>query len=396
MPVVRTSNRYDNRPPEVREARLGATYVRPPQGDPNFFTDPVAATGAAFGHIGDGWDAATGGIGNPFDNFGESDFHATVPPTTPYWNPAVGPGGVINNPNVTPYRDDVREAAFAPDRAAPQTGGVQLGYVPPATGSTIDTSMMDPGNAVTAVGLGNSEGTRAFQTANLLGLGAAAMGAVPSAAEVQQRRATDANLKSNLALAASARGTAANQAAARRTAIDSNTSQQLQAAAQASQLRAQEQAVARQQFTDALGGIRSSDLATAGIGTTVSGQGLQAATAQLGSDTQTGIANLQSGTQQALGQLNADQSIQLANLDAQLRSRGMDDNARIAYLGQLVGIDTTTAEGQQKAQQMYIQAIMQAQQINSGVSLANAGVAPQLLGAGLSAGGAILGAAVGA
>lgn len=380
-------------------------------------------------------DFTSGGLGaapEAVGNIGQNDYRSQVPIVAglPFYNPADPEGSL--NPLTQQYRggyrSQVEQQAFAPDRAVPQAQGVQLGYVPPAAvvqaaaptaapNAQLNAAYMAPGLGVTAGGLVANEQARGLQGGNLGLLTAAATGAVPSAAEAQMQRGLDAGLRQNLALAASARGTGANQVAARRAAIEGNVAAGAQTRGQTAQLRAQEQAQARQQLTSALDTIRAQDLGVAGVGTTLTGQGLQAATAQLGSDTQTGLANLgaqtqtslanlgaatqtgianmQTGAQLAQAQLGADQALQLANLDASLKSRGMDDEARLNYLGKLIGIDTTTAEGRMQAIQILTNASLTSQQINAGITTGNAQVGPQLLGAGLSAGGTVAGAAVG-
>lgn len=352
---------------------------------------------------------------------GQTDYRAQIPQQAgiPIYNPADPEGSL--NPLTQQfrggYRGQVEQQAFAPDRAVPQAQGVQLGYVPPAAvvqaaaptpaaNAQLNTGHMAPGLAVTAGGLVAGEQARGLQGGNLGLLHAAATGAVPSAAEAQMQRGLQSGLRQSLALAASASGTGANQAAARRNAIDANTATTMQTQGVTAQLRAQEQAQARQQLTSALDTIRAQDLGVAGVGTTLTGQGLQGATAQLGSDTQTGLANLsaqtqtnlanlgastqtgianmQTGAQLAAVQLGADQAVQLANLDATLKSRGMDDEARLAYLGKLMGIDAQTAEGQLAVQQMVVNAALEAQRINANIATGNASVGKDFAMAGLS------------
>lgn len=357
-------------------------------GTPSLIEDPLNALAhqTATGVGGGIADAAEW-----FGDLGKSKFVASAPMPNAY--DFKHPGSVDTGYGT--YRQDVQGLAFAPDRAVPQAAGVQLGYVPPAQAAQLNYGAMAPGLGVAAGGLMAGEQARGLQGGNLALLGAAATGQVPSAAEGQLNRGLDAGLRQNLAMAASARGTAANQAQARRNAIDANTSQVLQTQGAAAQLRAQEQAVARQQLTGALETIRAQDLGVAGVGTALSGQGLQGATAQLGADTQTGLGNLQAGTQGAIAQLGADQSIQLANVDAQLKSRGMDDQTRLAYLAQLVGIDTSTQEGQQAFWQLYVDSQMKAQQINAGTAAANAGADTQKFGQVLTLGGTVGGAIAG-
>jgi hypothetical protein len=88
----------------------------------------------------------------------------------------------------------------------------------------------------------------------------------------------------------------------------------------------------------ALAGMRnSSGIALGGVG--------QAQQAAMGDQ-----MNAQGMLTQALGQgRGQDQQMQLANLDAQLRSRGMDDQQRIAFLQQLTGMDAAQLQAKMQA-----------------------------------------------
>lgn len=106
----------------------------------------------------------------------------------------------------------------------------------------------------------------------------------------------------------------------------------------------------------------------AGIGLSGAGMAQQAAMQDQ--------TNAQGLLTQALGQgRGQDQQMQLANLDAQLKSRGMDDQQRIAFLQQLTGMDAAQLQAQMAAYTAASQ--------NKG-----------LLGSLLSAGGQVAGAAL--
>jgi hypothetical protein len=100
------------------------------------------------------------------------------------------------------------------------------------------------------------------------------------------------------------------------------------------------------------------------IGGNMAGQAQQAAlndqaqaNNQLGSllnagrTTDVGMATSQAGLNQqtALQQGQMDQAAKLANMDAQLRQTGMNDQARIAYLQQLTGMDAAQLQAQMAA-----------------------------------------------
>lgn len=106
----------------------------------------------------------------------------------------------------------------------------------------------------------------------------------------------------------------------------------------------------------------------AGIGLAGAGQAQMAAMQD-----QTNAQQLLTG---ALGQARGqDQQMQLANLDAQLKSRGLDDQQRIAFLQQLTGMNAAQLQAQMSAYQTGAQ---------------DKGMAGQLL----TAGGQVLGAAL--
>ncbi len=157
--------------------------------------------------------------------------------------------------------------------------------------------------------------------------------------------------------------------------------QQLQAIASGQQKGAGELAVQRQinsalaaqqaQARMARGGnaaltARESARNSAGLGLAGAGQAQQAAMQDQ--------MNAQGMLTQALGQgRGQDQQMALANLDAQLKSRGMDDAQRIAFLSQLTG--------------------MNAAELQAKTGLYSAGMQDKgIFGSLLSAGGQILGA----
>jgi len=100
---------------------------------------------------------------------------------------------------------------------------------------------------------------------------------------------------------------------------------------------------------------------------------LGAETTRLGAATAAEVAQnnarLQAGSQLALGQLNAQQAVSIANMDAQLRSRGLDDEARFRAMGQLLGIDARTQDGQIQLQRLLAESSIQAQTINANLAV---------------------------
>jgi hypothetical protein len=297
-----------------------------------------------------------------------------------------------------------------------------------ANRSLFDTSYSAPGLGVLAGGLVQSNQDRDLQGGNLVRLNAAAEGAVPSAAEKQTQMGLGQVMRNNLALAASQRGTAANQVEAARNALDNNSNAAIQTNAQGAALRAQEQATARQQVTDALTQGRQQDLQGGQLGLGLTGLGVQAGTAQLGADTTTGVANLNkdttlstaqlgadtqtglanlaknlsmsnaqldAGSREAIAQLGSDTQTRLTNLQSILNSRQLDDTKKAQWLAASMGIDTRTQEGQIQLQQITANIAQWTQTINAQVGAGNAGAKTQYGAAVLGAGGAVAGKAIG-
>lgn len=105
------------------------------------------------------------------------------------------------------------------------------------------------------------------------------------------------------------------------------------------------------------------------------GQLLNSLNAGRGADIGLASTQAQLNQQTALTQGQMDQATKLANMDAQLRQTGMNDQARLAYLSQLTGMDAA----QLQAQMMAYTAAKQS---------------PGVLGSYLQAGGQIAGAAM--
>lgn len=106
------------------------------------------------------------------------------------------------------------------------------------------------------------------------------------------------------------------------------------------------------------------------IGLDVAGQAQQAALqdqqgalGQLGQvvgmgaaqDVQTGLANMDAKNQRVFQQAGLDQATSLADLQARLTARGMDDQASLAYLSQLFGIDQSEMAARMAQDQLRVQ-----------------------------------------
>ncbi len=149
-------------------------------------------------------------------------------------------------------------------------------------------------------------GARNSQEDSLSLMRQAALGNAPSAAAAQQQQGLDSAIKSQQAMAASARGPGGLASAQYNAAANTGALQQ-GAVNQAAQLRAQEMAQARGAYGDAASGIRSQDIQGA-MGQT------QQALAYQGLGQNVGMANLQATGQQ--NQLDEQHWEKQSDLDA--------------------------------------------------------------------------------
>lgn len=194
-------------------------------------------------------------------------------------------------------------------RAAPQAGGIQLGQA----------AQVDPTQQAQF---------RAGQLAQVGQLQAIANGQQAGAGELAVNRQLAQAIAAQRSAAASARG--ANAMLAGREAARNTANLGIAGAGQAAQAQMQDQAQAQGLLAQALGQGRGQDL-------TMAGQN----------------AGFQQERMLQQGQL--DSATQLANLHAQLTQNGMNDQAALAYLSQLTGMD-----------QANIQAALQEQGIMAG------------------------------
>lgn len=189
-------------------------------------------------------------------------------------------------------------------------------------------------------------------------LGASAAGQGPSAADAQLRQATDRNMSQALALALGARG--GDQAAALKQAGMQRALIGQDAGLQSAQLRAQEQQAAQQALGAVLAQGRGADI---------------------------GLATDQAGLTQAANQ---------ANLGAALQGQGLNDQRQLALLSGLLGLDQSNYQSGIQQGQFAGGLYNQAQGAANNVALQNNAQNIQLAGAGLNAGGALLGGAISA
>ena len=134
---------------------------------------------------------------------------------------------------------------------APSFGGMELER------GRVGSSLEGLGSLAASGAPGENAATIARQSAALGGMEQAAAGAVPSAAEMQMRRGLDQAMANQLALAARARG--GQTSLALRSAADNVAGMQSQGTLQAAELRAAEQARAREALVQAMQGVRSQE-----------------------------------------------------------------------------------------------------------------------------------------
>jgi hypothetical protein len=260
------------------------------------------------------------------------------------------------------------DAINARTATARTAGRTQVGGVVQAAPTTVGPAT---GYGAASVNTAQSDQQRAYQEAlqqHLQGVVAGTEG--PSAAQLQQAQGNRAAMSSQLAMVGGNKG---YSGASQRQALRNVSALQQQNNAQTSVLRAQEQVQARGELANLTGQIRTQD-----IGTATTNAGLQQQARQEYAAAQNRMTELQAQIRQQGGQFNAAQANEvtklqaqldaqraqanatqgtdvskfnagqqnevaranmeaqlrtnLANLDAQLKSRGMDDEQRRAYL----------------------------------------------------------------
>lgn len=236
------------------------------------------------------------------------------------------------------------------NRVAPQAGNVRVGNVAQGQGATIDTAQQGQFRMGQLMEAGRLRGVADGTT---MGAGQMAVRQEGNRAVAQQQAMARAARGSGAALAA--RGAAANSA---------NIG--LNVAGQAAQAQRADAAQASATMSSLLGQGREQDIGLA--------------TGQAGLSQQMNLANLDARNQRVFQQAGLDQSTSLANMQSKLSTMGMNDQAQIAYLSQLFGVDA--AEMQARLEQERIRVAGQANRNN-------------LLGNLLQAGGAVAAAKLG-
>lgn len=180
------------------------------------------------------------------------------------------------------------------------------------------------------------------------------------AGEIAVRREGNRALAQQQSFARAQRGGGAALAARGATMNSANIG--LNVAGQAGQARTQDQQIANQTLAGVLGQGRGADIGLA--------------TSQAGFQQQTNLQNMDAKNQAIFQQAGLNQATSLANMQARLSTMGMNDQAQLAYLSQLFGIDAVE-----------LQARLQREQIKSGAKGGGNSILPGLL----TVGGTIIG-----
>ena len=237
----------------------------------------------------------------------------------------------------------------------------------------------------------NASVARRQQMQDLGLLRSAATGEQPSVAEQQLKAGAEQAIAAQAAAAASARGGAGAQTAAQRQAAFQAANTLAQTNQQAAILRADEMARARGELVAGGQAIRAGDLDQQNIQINAAQAALQPelAQAQLAQqaglqtqalDVQTGMQGVDLGARAGLQAQQLNQQTNLANLDAQLKAKGLQDQYSLGLIGTLHDLEKTEQQAKRdfyNLDAMYdlaeLDAAMEAHRINAGVSQFDAG-----------------------
>lgn len=216
----------------------------------------------------------------------------------------------------------------AQGRSAPQAGYTRVGPTAAYAGSRIN--------------MGPQDELRARELALADRLNAVATGTQMGAGEMAARREGNRAIAQQQAIARSQRGGGAALAA--RSAARATGDIGLNTAGQAAQARTQDQQLANQTLSGLLGQARGADIGLA--------------TSQAGLSQQAGLANMDAQNQAIFQQAGLNQATSLANMQARLQQTGMNDQAALAYLSQLYGVNVAEMQArlQMELQRQQIQA----------------------------------------
>jgi hypothetical protein len=139
------------------------------------------------------------------------------------------------------------------------------------------------------------------------------------------------------------------------------------------------------------------DQTMAGLLTSGRSADIGLATGQAGLNQQAGLANMDAQNQRVFQQAGLDQSTSLANMQSRLQAMGMNDQASLAYLSQLYGVDAAEMQARLQQEQLRLQGQANKNQLLGNLLVAGGTVAGAYLGGpgGAAAGGAAGGAASG-
>lgn len=228
----------------------------------------------------------------------------------------VGGMGQAPDPNNATYSDggylrDASQQGFeqAGGRQAPQAANTQVGNVRTANAATIAT--------------GPQGQFRTAQQGLLQQLGGVASGQQAGAGEMAVNRQVGQGVAAQQALARSVRGGSAGLA--QRGAARNASSLAVDGAGAAQQAALQDQTAARGLMAQLASDGRAQDIGLA--------------TSQAGMQQQANLANMDAQNQRIFQQAGLDQATSLANMQARLQQTGMNDQAALAYLGQLYGMN---------------------------------------------------------
>jgi hypothetical protein len=177
--------------------------------------------------------------------------------------------------------------------------------------------------------------------------------------EMAAQREGNRAIAQQQAIARSQRGGGAAMAA--RGAAMNSANIGLNTAGQAAQARVQDQQIANQTMGQLIDSGRQQDV---GLATSQAGFQQQAGLANQASRNQVGLANMDAKNQAVFQQAGLDQATSLTNMQSQLQQTGMNDQAALAYMAQLYGVDA--AEMQARLQYAQVQAAQQAGRFGMG------------------------------
>jgi hypothetical protein len=219
-------------------------------------------------------------------------------------------------------------------------------------------------------------GFRGQQSNAIDTLQAAAAGTAPSAAQEMLKQQTGANIASQLAMRASARGS--NVGMAERAAADNVANLNANQATQSALVRANEQATARGQLGQAIEGARGQDINAQGINANLAtdvskfntGTAADVSKTNAGLNTQTSLANSSQWNQSLQQQAEREQAARMANASAYNAAGAQQAGISAGEAGQTAalgtGVNTANAAAGNDMSKYLRSSFDQNQQFNAG------------------------------